>query len=200
MYHKSGSHSGDQCYHQRNGSRDSPPSSESTKYEMFAADSNVTGCDKCSCNRKVESKSTETDDEQNNTPAGIGFSFAMCHPPLFQEADGFQLLVDSGSSKPCIDSHLIRGVESGILEYSRIEPPMEITAAWNNVLRCTAQGILLFVICGTDDALRTVKLLVVLVPSLKETYFRVRLQLRRARKQSLNRRAHLSILEPSVFS
>ena len=48
------------------------------------------GCDKCSRNGKVESKTTE-DDEPNNTPPGIGFSFAMCHPPLSQEADGFQL-------------------------------------------------------------------------------------------------------------
>ena len=30
-----------------------------------------------------------------------------------------------------------------MLEYKRIEPPMEITAASDNVLRGTAQGILL---------------------------------------------------------
>ena len=47
----------------------------------------MTRCDKCSCNGKVESQSTE-DDEPNNTPPGIGFSFAMYHPPLFQEAGG----------------------------------------------------------------------------------------------------------------
>ena len=29
---------------------------------------------------------------------GIGFSIATCHLPLFQEANGFQLLVDPGSS------------------------------------------------------------------------------------------------------
>ena len=45
---------------------------------------------------------------------------------------------------------------------------MVITTAGNNVLRCTAQGILLVVVVrGTDDGLRTVKLPIVLVPGLK---------------------------------
>ena len=52
-------------------------------------------------------------------------------------------------------------------EYTRVEPPMEITAAWNNVLRGIAQGILLDVVRGTDDALRTVKVPIVLVSGLK---------------------------------
>ena len=148
----------------------------------FVADSNnVTGCDKWSCNRKVGRKSTE-DDEPNNTPPGVGFSFAMCHPPLSQEADGFQLLVDSGSSKHFIDPELIRGIESRMLEYAKLEPPMEITAAGNNVLRGTAQCILLVVVRGTDGALRAVKLSIVLVPGLKEIYFRVRPQLKKGVK------------------
>ena len=75
----------------------------------------------------------------------------MCHPPLSQEADGFQLLVDSGSSKHFIDPELFPGVESRIQEYTRIEPPTVITTAGNNVLRGTAQGILLAVVRGTDD-------------------------------------------------
>ena len=117
----------------------------------------MTGCDKCSCNGKVESKITE-DDKPNNTPPGIEFSFAMCHPPLSQEADGFQLLVDSGSTKYFIDPELIRGVESRMQQYTRIEPPMEITAAGNNVLRGTAQGVFLVIVRGTDNALRIVKM------------------------------------------
>ena len=134
---------------------------------MFSADSNVTGCDKCSCNGKVESKTTD-DDKPNNTRPGTEFSFAMCHPPLFQEADDFKLLVDSGPSKDFIDPELIRGVESRMQEYTRIEPPMEITTAGNNVLRGTAQGILLVVVRGADDTLRTVKPpILVLVPRLK---------------------------------
>ena len=151
-YHKSASHSDEQCYHQRNDSCISSADSKSTKDETFVAGNNdVTGCEKCSCNGKV-------DDKPKNTPPGIEFSFAMCHPPLPQEADGFQLLVDSESSKHLIDTELIRGVESRMQEYTRVEPPMGIIAAGNNVLRGTAQGILLVVVRGADDALRTVKL------------------------------------------
>ena len=54
-----------------------------------------------------------------------------------------------------------------MLEYTRIEPPMEVRAAGDNVLRGTAQGTLLVVVRGTDDVLRTVELSIVLVPCLK---------------------------------
>ena len=40
-----------------------------------------------------------SNDESYSPPPDIGFSFAMCHLPLLQKADGFQLLADSGSSK-----------------------------------------------------------------------------------------------------
>ena len=56
-------------------------------------------------------------------------------------------------------------------EYTRIEPPMKITAAVNNVLRGTAQGILLVVVRGIYDGLRTVQLPIVLVPGLKRNLF-----------------------------
>ena len=46
--------------------------------ETFVADRYVTGCDKCTCNGKFESKSTEIDDKPNSTLSGIGFSYAMC--------------------------------------------------------------------------------------------------------------------------
>ena len=53
-------------------------------------------------------------------------------------------------------------------EYARIETPKEIIATFlYNVLRGTAQGILLVVVHGTDDALRTVILPIVLLPGLK---------------------------------
>ena len=45
---------------------------------------------------------------------------------------------------------------------------MKITAAGNNVLRGTAQGILLVVVRGTDDGLMTVKQPIVLVRGLKK--------------------------------
>ena len=93
-------------------------------------------------------------------------------PPLSQEAHDFQLLVDSGSSKHFIDPELIPGVESRMHEYTRIKPPMVITTAGNNMLRGTAQGILLVVVRGRDDGLRIVKLPIgVLVPGLKRNLF-----------------------------
>ena len=70
----------------------------------------------------------------------------MCHPPFSYKADSFQILVDSGPSKHFIGPELIRGVESRMLEYTRIEPPLEIPVAGDNVLRGSAQGILLVVL------------------------------------------------------
>ena len=58
-----------------------------------------------------------------------------------------------------------------MLEYSSINSPIEITAAGNNVLRGTTQGILQVLVRGTDDVLRTVKLPIVLVPGLKRNLF-----------------------------
>ena len=95
----------------------------------------------------------------------------MCHPRLSQGTDDFQLLVDSGSSKHFIDLEVIPKVESRMQEYTRKEPPMNVTTVRNNVLRGTAQGILLVVVRGTDDGLRTVRLPIVLVPRLKRNLF-----------------------------
>ena len=73
-----------------------------------------------------------------------------------------------------------------MLEYTKIEPPIEITATGNDVLRGTAQGILLLLVevGGTDDVLKTVKLPFVLVPGLKNICSPLRLQLKKAFKQS----------------
>ena len=48
---------------------------------------------------------------------------------------------------------------------------MEIRAAGGNMLHGAAKGILLVVVRGTDDVLKKVKLAMVLVFSLKKTYF-----------------------------
>ena len=53
-------------------------------------------------------------------PPGIGFSFAACHLPLLQQEDGFQIVVEPDSSKHFIDPGLICGVDSRVLEYTRI--------------------------------------------------------------------------------
>ena len=81
------------------------------------------------------------------------------------------VLVNSGLSKHFTDPKLIRGVESRIFEYTRIEPPMEMTAAGDNVLRSTAQGFLLVVVHGTADVLRTVKVPIVLGLGSKRNVF-----------------------------
>ena len=60
--------------------------------------------------------------------------------------------MDSCSSKYFIDPELIRGVESRMLECTTIEPPVEIRAVGDDVLRGTAQGILLVVVRGTDES------------------------------------------------
>ena len=81
--------------------------------------------------------------------------------------------MDSGSSKHfIIDPELICGVESRMLEHTKIEPLVEIRAAEDNMLHGTAQGILHVVVRGTDDVFRKkVKLPIVLVPGLKRTLF-----------------------------
>ena len=48
---------------------------------------------------------------------------------------------------------------------------MKIRPAGDNVLHGTAQGILLIVVRGTNDVLRTVKFPIVLVPDLKRALF-----------------------------
>ena len=95
----------------------------------------------------------------------------MCHSHLPQQIDSFQLLLDSGLSKRFIGPELIYGVESKVLEYTRIEHSMEIRASGDKVLLGPAQGILLIAVRGTDVILRTVKLPIVLVPGLKRNLF-----------------------------
>ena len=54
--------------------------------------------------------------------------------------------MDSGLSNHFIDPELIRGVESRTLEHTKIEPPMKIRAAGDNVFHGTTQGILLVIL------------------------------------------------------
>ncbi|CAN0450114.1 unnamed protein product, partial [Ascophyllum nodosum] len=103
---------------------------------------------------------------------GIGFSFACCHPPLSHRADGFQMLVDSWSSKHFVDPKLVHRVETRMQDYTKISPPMEIKAAGHNTLLGIAQGTLLLVVVrDTQDICRTVTLPIVLVPGLGRNLF-----------------------------
>ena len=60
-----------------------------------------------------------------------------------------------------------------MLEYTRIEPPKEVRAAGDKVLRGTEHDFLLVAVRGTDDVLRTVKVSIVLVPSIKRNIFSI---------------------------
>ena len=86
-------------------------------------------------------------------------------------ADGFQLLVDSGTSKHFIDLKLIGGVESRVLDYTGINAPMEIKAVDDNILYGTAQGSLMVLVRYTQDVCRKVKMTIVLVSGLKMFFF-----------------------------
>ena len=77
----------------------------------------------------MENSSNGSNDESYFPPLRIGFTFAMCHLLLTQRADDYQLLVDSDSSKHFMDPAFIRGEELRMLEYTKIEPPMEMKAA-----------------------------------------------------------------------
>ena len=119
--HNSGSHSDDENYHQKkDGKRKicSTADSKNTNVETFIADSTVTGCKKklCFCNCKMETISTENDGESYTLP-GKELSFAASHLPLLQQADGFQLVVNLGSSEHLIDLELICGFGLKMLEY-----------------------------------------------------------------------------------
>ena len=81
------------------------------------------------------------------------------------------MLVDSRSSKHFVDLKLIPGVKSKMLEYREINPPMEIKPAGHNTFFGTAQGVLLVLVRDTQDACRTVKVSIVLVPGLGTFFF-----------------------------
>ena len=123
------------------------------------------------CKYKRENSCDESNDKSNFSPPGIAFTFVMCHPPLSQEADAFQLLAYPGSPQHFIGPELVRGVESKMFEYTRILSLIEIRAAGDNVLRGTAESILLVVVRGTDDILKTVKLPIVIVPGSNKNIF-----------------------------
>ena len=99
-----------------------------------------------------------------------------------------------------IDPELVRRVESRMLKYPRVEPPIEIRAAGDNMLCGTAQGILLVVVRGTDDVLRTVKLPIVLVPRLKRNLFSTSATAQKGVKTIIEKRGLSLDLGAIVFS
>ena len=147
--HNSTSHSNQECFQQKSGSKckDSlltVDGGNSEEHETYVGNSTTVDCKSCCCsNGKVARKSNESKVEYS-PPPGIGFSFASCHPPLSHQAHGFQMLVDSGSSKHFVDPKLINRVESRMQGYTEINPPMEIKAAGHKTLFGIAQGTLYY--------------------------------------------------------
>ena len=140
------SHSNQECFQQKSSSKckDNSPveGRNSEEHEIYVVDSTTTvGCKSCCCSSgKIAKESNESKVEYSPLP-GIAFRFACCHPPLFHQPDGFQLLVDSGSSKHFVDPKLVHRVESRMHDYIEIYPPMEIKAAGhNNILFGTAHS------------------------------------------------------------
>ena len=148
------SHPNQECFQQKNSSKCKDSSTvdgrNREEYETYVVDSTTVHCKSCcSSNSKIAKKSNGESEIEYSPPPGIGFSFSCCHPPLSHQADGFQMLVDSGSSKRFVDPKLIHRVESRMQNYIEINPPMEIKAAGHNTLFGTAQGILLVVVRDT---------------------------------------------------
>ena len=188
--HNSTSHSNQECFQQRNSSKCKDSSTvdgrNSDEHETFVVDSTAVGCKSCCCsNGKVAKKSNEESEVEYSPLPGIGFSFAYCHPPLSHKADGFQMLVDSGSSKHYfVDPKLVHRVESRMQGYTQIDPPMGIKAASHSILFGITQGTLLVVVRNTQDVCRTVKLPIVPVPGLGRNLFLQRWQLKKVSKLS----------------
>ena len=59
----------------------------------------------------VKSKTIPESDDESYSPPEVGLSFAACHLLLSPEADGFQLLVESGSSNISLTEHWFVGLE-----------------------------------------------------------------------------------------
>ena len=196
--HNSTNHSNQECYQQRRSSKYRDSDSRNSEHETYVVDSTAVGCKSCCCSNGKVAKSNEESKVEYSPPPGIGFSFACCHPPLSQRADGFQMLVDSGSSKHFVDPELVHRVESRMQNYTNISPPMEIKAAGHNTLLGIAQGTLLVVVRDTQGICRTVKLPIVLVPGLGRNLFSTAMAAQKGVKTTITKAG--SIVDLGLFS
>ena len=132
--HNSTNHSNQECFQQRSSSKYKDSDGRNSEdHETYVVDSAAVGCKSCCrSNGKVAKKSNEESEVEYSPPTDIGFSFACCHPPLPHRADGFQMFVDSGSSKHFVDPKLVHRIESRMQDYTQRSPPMEIKATGHN--------------------------------------------------------------------
>ena len=201
--HNSTSRSDQECFQQKSSSKckDTPTvdGTNSEQRETYVVDSAIVGCKSCCCsNSKIAKQSNEESEVEYSPPPGTGFSFACCHPPLSHQADGFQMLVDSGSSKHFIDPKIVHRVESRMRDYTQISPPMEIKSAGHSILFGTAQGNLLVVVRDTQDVCRPVKLPIALVPGLGRNLFSTALAAQQGVKTIFTKAG--SIVDLGLFS
>ena len=132
--HNSTNNSNQECFQQRSSSKYKDSDGRNSEdHETYVVDSAAVGCKSCCrSNGKVAKKSNEESEVEYSPPTDIGFSFACCHPPLPHRADGFQMFVDSGSSKHFVDPKLVHRIESRMQDYTQRSPPMEIKATGHN--------------------------------------------------------------------
>ena len=172
--HNSTSHSNRECFQQKSDSeckdRSTVDGRNSEEHETYVVDSTTVDCKSCCCNGRLAKSSNESEVECS-PPPGIVFNFASCHVPLAHQSGGFQMLEDPGSSKHFVDLKLIRSVKSRMLDYTAINPPMEIKAAGHNTFFGAAQGIQLVLVRDTQDVCRTFKLPTIIVPGLERNLF-----------------------------
>ena len=100
--HNSTSHSYQDCFQQKSGSKckDSSTVTDGKNigtHEIYV-DSTTVDCKSCCCNGKIAKKSSEKTKVKYSLPPRVSLSFACFHLPLPHQADGFQMLMDSGSS------------------------------------------------------------------------------------------------------
>ena len=192
--HNSTSHSNQESFEQKNGSKckdsSTVDSRNSEEHETYVVDSTTVGCKSCCCsNGKIAKKSNEESEVKYSPPSGIGSSSAYCHPPLSHQADRFQMLVDSESSKRFVDPRLIHRVQSRIQDHTETRPPMEI---WHSTGHSTGYST------RYGDVCRTVKLSIVLVPGLVRNLFSTALAAQEVVKTIFTKES--SIVDLGLFS
>ena len=128
FYNNSG-HSTEECYQQENGRKYmdiyTVDGKNSETHETYDVDSTILDCKSYCCYGKIGKKSIESEIKYLQPPEII-VSFGVYYIPLFHQADGFQLSVDSESSTDFIDPKLIREVENRMLDYTEMNLPMKI--------------------------------------------------------------------------
>ena len=79
--------------------------------------------------------------------------------------------MDSGSSGHFLDSQLLPGIDQHMVEYTKLDPPMNILTAGRHLLYGTAKGVLNTIAVDSEGNEHCVKLPAVIVPGLGKHLF-----------------------------